>query len=151
MTRIDVTATVPVATASLDDPETFLPAPARPAGPDRWVVGFVVGPFHHEGVVTLGPTWRTEGRTGRSIAWTPASDEHDALPYGSLMPAVQGVLVLEGDTLGLHVQYTPAAGLVGRILDPVLRPAARRSVAHLLHDVAVRMRGAEVVAPGGAA
>ena len=149
MTRIDVSATVPVATASLDDPETFLPRPARPAGPDRWVVEFVVGPFRHEGVVTLGPTWRSDGRTGRSIAWAPATDDHDALPYATLMPSVQGVLVLEGSDVGLHVQYTPAAGLAGRVLDPALRPLARRSVAHFLHDVARRMRGAVVGPPGG--
>ncbi len=150
MTRIDVTATVPVATASLDDPEHFLPAPARPAGPGRFVVDFAVGPFHHEGVVTLGPTWRTEGRAGRSIAWAPAADEQDALPYESLMPDVQGVLVLEGEVLGLHVRYTPAGGFAGRLLDPLLRPLARRSVAHLLHDIAARMRDEVPTAPGGA-
>ena len=150
MTRIDVTATVPVATASLDDPEQFLPAPARPAGPDRFVVEFVVGPFRHEGVVTLGPTWRTEGRAGRSVAWTPAVEEQDALPYESLMPDVHGVLVLEGDVVGLHVQYTPAGGVVGRIVDPVLRPVARRSIARFLHDVAARMRVGVPTAPGGA-
>lgn len=150
MTRIDVTATVPVASASLDDPEAFLPAPARPAGPDRWVVTFVVGPFHHEGVVSLGPTWRTEGRVGRSITWAPAADEHDALPYESLMPAVSGVLVLEGDVLGLHVHYTPpAARVVGRVIDPVLRPVAHRSIARFLHDVAARMHDDVRTTPAG--
>ena len=150
MTRIDVTATVPAATASLDDPEQFLPAPARPAGPGRFVVDFAVGPFHHEGIVTLGPTWRTDGRAGRSVAWTPAVGEQDALPYESLMPDVQGALVLEGDVLALRVTYTPAGGVVGRVVDPVLRPMARRSVGRFLRDVAARM-GAEVPsAPAGA-
>ena len=150
MTRIDVTATVPVATARLDDPELFLPAPARPAGPGRYVVEFTVGPFRHEGVVTLGPTWRTEGRAGRSVAWVPVVDDQDALPYERLVPDVQGVLVLEGDQLALHVQYTPAGGVLGRMVDPVLRPVARRSAARFLDDIAARMRDEVPSAHGGA-
>lgn len=151
MTRIDATATVPAASASLDDPEAFLPAPARPTGPDRWVVDFAVGPFHHEGIITLGPIWRTKGRVGRSVSWAATTDDHDALPYDRLMPTVRGVLVLEDDVLGLHVRYEPAAGPLGRVVDPVLRPMARRSVARFLDHVAARLRTGLGTAPEGAA
>lgn len=139
MTQIDVTAAVPVATASLADPERFLPPPARPAGPGRWAVEFTVGPFRHEALVSLGPMWRSDSRTGRAIRWAPYVDEHDALPYESLMPSVHGVLVLEEGVVGLHVQYTPAAGVLGRGIDMVLRRFAKASVSRFLHGVAQAM------------
>lgn len=140
MTRIDVTATVPATSASLDDPEAFLPAPARPAGPDRWVVNFAIGPFHHEAVVELGPVWRTEGRVGRSIAWAASVEDHDAMPYERLTPPVHGAMVLEGGTVALRADYTPRAGVAGRVVDLVLRPVARRSVRWFIDAVAARMR-----------
>ena len=148
MTQIDVTAAVP-ATASLADLERFLPPPARPAGPDRWVVEFAVGPFHHEAVVTLGSMWRTDDRTGRSIQWVSNVDDHDTLPYEALMPTVHGMLVREGETVGLHVRYEPAAGVLGRLVDPVLRPAARSSIRGFLYDVARAMRAEASVPAGG--
>ena len=148
MTQIDVTAAVP-ASASLADPERFLPSPARPAGPDRWVVEFAVGPFHHEAVVTLGSTWRTDDGIGRSIQWMSNVDDRDTLPYEALMPTVQGMLVLDGETLALHVRYEPAAGVVGRLVDPVLRPLARSSVRDFLHEVARAMRAGATVPAGG--
>lgn len=148
MTQIDVTAAVP-ATATLADPEVFLPAPARPAGPWRWLVDFVVGPMRHRGLVTLGPVWRTDGREGRSIRWSPARDAHDALPYDALMPEVHGVLVLEEGELGLHVHYTPGAGVVGRGLDVLLRPVARASIRRFVRDVARRLQGSVPAGAGG--
>ena len=149
MTQVDATVPVPP-TASLDDPTAFLPDPARPAGPDRWAVDFQVGPFHHEGLVTLGPLWRSDTRTGRAIRWSSARDEHDALPYEVLMPSVHGVLVLEDGVLGLHVQYTPAAGAVGRATDLALRPVARLSVRRFLRSVAAQLRASTPAVPGGA-
>lgn len=148
MTEIDVTAQVPVATASLADPEAFLPPPARPAGPGRWVVDFSVGPFHHEALVTLGPMWRSAGRSGRAIQWSPTVDDHDALPYRSLMPSVAGELLLEDGTVGLHVHYTPAIGVLGRLVDPLLRPFARQSVTRFLHEVTRALQG-QVPTPAG--
>lgn len=149
MTQVDVTVPVPP-TATLDDPTEFLPDPARPAGPERWAVDFQIGPFHHEGLVTLGPLWRSEDRTGRSIRWSSARDEHDALPYDVLMPAVHGVLVLEDGELGLHVHYTPSAGPLGRATDLALRPVARRSVRRFLRSVAAQFRASTAAVPGGA-
>lgn len=140
MTRIDVSASVPVASASLDDPEAFLPTPARPAGPDRWIVDFAVGPLHHEALVEVGPLWRTEGCVGRAVAWVANAEEHDAVPYERLTPRVHGALVLEGDTLALRVVYTPRAGVLGRAVDLALRPVARRSVRWFVDAVAERMR-----------
>lgn len=148
MTRIDATAVVP-ATATLSDAEAFLPPPARPAGPWRWKVDFAVGPLRHRGLVTLGPVWRTEGREGRPIRWVAARDEHDALPYEALMPEVDGVLVLEDGRLGLHVHYTPGAGMVGRGLDVALRPVARASIRRFVQDVARRLQGPVPVGTGG--
>lgn len=150
MTRFDETATVPAASASLDAPEAFLPAPARPAGPDRWIVDFAVGPFHHEAVVELGPVWRTEGRVGRAIAWAAAAEDHDAMPYERLTPRVHGVLGLEGDTLVLRVVYEPRAGVVGRVVDPVLRPVAHRSVRWFVDAVAARMHAQAATGTGEA-
>lgn len=140
MTRLDATATVPAASASLDDPEAFLPAPARPAGPDRWVVEFAVGPFHHEALVELGPVWRTEGRVGRAIAWAAAAEDHDAVPYERLTPRVHGAIVLEDGAVALRVTYRPRGGALGRAIDLVLRPVARRSVRWFVDAVATRMR-----------
>lgn len=151
MTRIDVTATVPATSASLDDPGAFLPAPARPAGPDRWVVDFAVGPFHHEAVVELGPMWRTEGRVGRSIAWVASAEDHDAMPYERLTPRVHGALLLEGDTLALRADYTPRAGALGRAVDLALRPVARRSVRWFVDAVAARMRAPATAEQGESA
>lgn len=68
MTRIDVSARTTAATPSLSEPERFLPAPARPAGPDRWTSDLTIGPFHHEAVLTVGPMWRSGPRCGRAIA-----------------------------------------------------------------------------------
>lgn len=147
MTQIDVTAPVPTS-ASLAEPESFLPAPARPSGPYRWRVDFTVGPFHHPGLVTLGPVWRTEERQGRPIRWTSARDEHDALPYESLVPEVHGVLVVDDGELGLHVHYTPGAGVLGRVLDLVLRPLARTSIRRFHREVARRLNGSVPVAAG---
>lgn len=147
MTQIDVTAVVPAA-ASLSDPHTFMPPPARPSGPHRWMVDFTVGPLRHRGLVTLGPVWRKDGREGRSIRWVSARDVHDALPYESLMPEVHGVLVLEDGRLGLHVHYTPGAGVLGRCIDLALRPVARSSVRRFAREVARRLRAAAPVRTG---
>lgn len=136
MTRIDVSAHTSAATPSLSEPESFLPAPARPAGPDRWVVDLAVGPFHHEAVLTVGSLWRSEGRSGRPIAWEAARRDGDVLPYEAMMPVAHGMLVLDGQRLTLRATYTPAAGRAGRVVDPVLRPIARRSIAAFCRDVA---------------
>lgn len=135
MTRIDVHARTTSATPSLDDPEAFLPAPARPAGPDRWIVDLAIGPFRHEAVLTVGPVWRSDMRCGRAIAWEPAVRDHDVLPYESFMPHVHGALVLEGQHLRLRASYTPSGGWFGRIVDPILRPIARRSIRTFLREV----------------
>ncbi len=136
MTRIDVSARTTAVAPSLSEPERFLPAPARPAGPDRWTVDLTIGPFHHEAVLTVGPMWRSDTRSGRAIAWEAAVRDHDALPYERLMPHVHGALVLEGQDLRLRAIYTPSGGWIGRLVDPVLRPIARRSVATFLREVA---------------
>lgn len=139
MTRIDVSAQTSAVAPSLSDPERFLPSPARPAGPERWIVDLAIGPFHHEAVLTVGPMWRSDTRSGRSIAWEPAVRDHDVLPYESLMPQVHGALVLEGQHLRLRAIYTPSGGWIGRLVDPILRPLARRSIRAFLRDVAHAM------------
>lgn len=149
MTRIDVSAQIDAAAPSLSEPEGFLPAPGRPAGPDRWTVELAVGPFRHEAVLTVGPLWRSDGRTGRPIAWEPARLDRDLLPYESLMPVVHGMLVLEGQCLTLRAHYTPAAGRVGRLIDPILRPIARRSIAAFCRDVARTIEAGVPAAQGG--
>lgn len=135
MTSIDASAQTAAAAPSLSEPERFLPGPARPAGPDRWIVDLAIGPFHHEAVLTVGPMWRSDTRCGRAIAWQPAVRDHDVLPYESLMPQVHGALVLEGQHLRLRATYTPSGGWIGRLIDPVLRPLARRSVHTFLREV----------------
>lgn len=135
MTRIDVNAQTTTVAPSLSDPERFLPAPARPAGPDRWIVDLAIGPFHHEAVLTMGPMWRSDTRCGRSIAWEPAVRDHDVLPWESLMPQVHGALVLEDRQLRLRAIYTPSGGWIGRLVDPLLRPIARRSIRTFLREV----------------
>jgi hypothetical protein len=149
MTEIHARAPVAGDEASLVDPASFLPAPARPAGPGRWAVDFAVGPFHHEAVVALGPVWRTEGREGRGISWRSQHDAHDALPYESLFPSVEGVLVLEDGHVSVHVHYTPGAGLLGRAVDPLLRPVARSSVTQFVADVAGRLAPTTATSGGG--
>lgn len=136
MTRIDVSAHLSAAAPSLSEPERFLPTPARPAGPDRWAVDLTFGPFHHEAVLTVGSLWRSEGRSGRPISWEPARRDADVVPYEAVMPVVHGMLVLDGQYLTLRANYTPAAGRVGRLIDPILRPIARRSIATFCRAVA---------------
>lgn len=115
MTRIDVTATVPVAAASLDDPERFLPSPARPSGPGRFVVDFAIGAFHHEGVVTLGPTWRTEGRAGRrAVAAEGADHEVTGSASGAAMQAEMERLMQE--SIGAFPAETEGTGAA--LLEP---------------------------------
>lgn len=149
MTRIDVSAPITAAAPSLSEPEGFLPAPRRPAGPDRWTVDLAVGPFHHEAVLTVGPLWRSDGRTGRPIGWEPARRDGDLLPYETVMPVVHGMLVLDGARLVLRVHYTPAAGRAGRLLDPFLRPIARRSIAAFCRDVARTINAHAPTTSGG--
>lgn len=149
MTRIDVSAQIAAVAPSLGEPEWFLPAPGRPAGPDRWTVDLAVGPFHHEAVLTIGPLWRSDGRTGRPIAWQPARRDGDLLPYEALMPKVHGMLVLDGQRLALRAHYTPAAGRLGRLIDPVLRPIARRSIDAFCRQVARTIDARVPVTPGG--
>lgn len=149
MTRIDVSAQINAAAPSLSEPERFLPPPARPAGPDRWTADLAVGPFHHEAVLTVGPLWRSDGRAGRPIAWQPARRDGDLLPYESLMPVVHGMLVLDGHCLTLRAHYTPAAGRVGRLIDPILRPIARWSIAAFCRDVARTIEDRVPVSTGG--
>ncbi len=149
MTRIDVSAPIAAAAASLREPEQFLPAPARPAGPDRWVVDLAVGPFHHEAVLTVGSLWRSEGRSGRPVAWEPARRDGDVLPYEAMMPVVHGMLLLDGRRLSLRAHYTPGAGRAGRLIDPILRPIARRSIAAFCRDVARTMDAHVPTTAGG--
>ncbi len=149
MTRIDVSAPITAAAASLSEPEQFLPAPGRPAGPDRWTVDLAVGPFHHEATLTVGSLWRSEDRAGRPIAWEPARRDRDLLPYEAVMPVVHGMLVLEGTRLVLRAHYTPSAGRVGRLIDPFLRPIARRSIAAFCRDVARQIDAQVLTTPGG--
>lgn len=149
MTRIDVSAQTAAAVPSLSEPEAFLPPPARPAGPDRWTVDLAVGPFHHEAVLTVGPLWRAGGRSGRSIAWEPAKRDRDLLPYENVMPTVHGVLVLDGRQVSLRAHYTPSGGRAGRLIDPVLRPVARRSIAAFLRDVVDRIDAQVPTTTGG--
>lgn len=149
MSRIDVSAPTSAIAPSLADPARFLPSPTRPCGPDRWLVPLSVGPFRHEAVVTVGPMWRTDGRTGRSVQWAPAVTEHDVLPYEALMPAVHGVLVLEAGQVHLQVHYSPVAGVLGRVVDVVLRPVARASVARFARDIADAMAASPSTTTGG--
>lgn len=139
MTRIEVQADCPGRARSLEDPASFLPAPARPSGPDRWSCRLAVGPLRHPAMVTLGPLWRDGELVGRPITWVAAPEPGDPLPWEHLTPSVHGVLSLDGDHVVLRAAYVPPAGIVGRALDLVLGRVARRSMAWFVRDVAGRL------------
>lgn len=137
MTRMELDVVLPVA-ASLIDPGRFLPDPARPAGPGRWVVEFAFGPFRHDAVVTLGPAWRTPRGVCRAIAWEPAPRDTDTMPWARMMPRVHGELATESGRLHLRVDYDPRVAVLGRVVDVLLRPWARASMRAFVEVVAVR-------------
>ncbi len=122
-----------------EDPVNYLPPPARPAGPDRWICCLAVGPWHHDAVVTVGGRWRDGDRIGHAIAWEAMPESGDPLPWEVLTPPVHGMLWLQGDRVVLRASYVPPAGVVGRLVDLALQPVARRSMLQFVRDVADRL------------
>lgn len=137
-----------IAEALADDPDFWLPATARRAGPSRW----------HEGTWTVevrglgsrrqvrcevGHVWRTGQSVWRHLEWTPVSTDADVLP-ASMLPTLVGeigVAVSGADaSLVFSGHYDVPAGHVGVVLDVVgLGRVARRTVTHFLAQISVEL------------
>lgn len=126
-----------------DDPGTWLPAPARPAGPGRWRVRLRAGPAHKVVVVTVGGVWRSGETWSRPLDWEPADDRDALVPTSRWLPTFHGTLAVTETTdqaaLTLRGTYVPPLGVAGTGID-----------AAGLHRVAISTAGAFLDAVGDA-
>jgi len=147
VTRLDVHLATPHAHGISDDPVSWLPAPARPAGNQQWSTTLRVGPLHRLVTVSIGPLVRDGDRQIRLIRWVPGERPGDILPFEVLLPSFTGELVAEPDGLQLVGTYAPPAAWFGRVADVALRNAAVHTANDLLHDIVEEM--AAVATTGG--
>jgi hypothetical protein len=139
VTKLDVRLTAPYAARIGDDPASWLPAPARPAGNQQWSTTLRVGPLHRQVIVSVGPLVRDGDRKIRLIQWVPGERPGDILPFEVLLPSFTGELVAERDELHLVGTYEPPAAWLGRVADVAMRNAAMRTGNDLLHDIVEAM------------
>lgn len=130
------------------DPRTWLPAPARPAGPGAWTVDLAAGPLHRAVVVRVGRPWVLGASVWRTVTWDPQADEGDIGPLDRLLPTFEGEIgVVAGDyrvLLRLRGGYRPPGGLLGAAVDAaVLHRGAADTASRFCADVAARLKTAE--------
>lgn len=123
----------------------WLPAPARPAGPDAWVITIGVSRLQRRVTVAVGDPWRVEHAIWRALIWTPMSEQDDLVPLEGRLPGFAGEIGLhvpEDGPPGLMLdgRYTPPGGLAGQVADRVLlHRVATRTARRLLTEIAARL------------
>ena len=146
--RLDASTLVPepataVRTRFVDSPGSWLPPPARPAGPSRWLVDLHAGLVTHPAVCTVGAPWHRDGLCWRRLRWEPADDE-DRARTRTRLPRLEGELGLDTSRvparLVLRAGYVPPGGVLGGTADLLaLRLVARLTARRFLADVAARL------------
>lgn len=103
------------------DPGSWLPAPARPAGPYRWSVTLEAGALHRDAIVEVGEVWSIETVDTRAMRWwgePPTREPGLAVRY---LPVFTGGISLRRGVGELQVQvagqYEPPGGPLGTVLD----------------------------------
>jgi hypothetical protein len=139
MTRLDVRQVTVDAHRIEQDPGTWLPAPARPAGHQTWTTTLRIGPLHRQVTIMVNSVVRDGDRSVRLISWSPGERPGDILPFEVLLPSFTGELVAEEDELRVVGTYEPPAAWLGQVADVALRNAAMHTVQHLLHDIVEAM------------
>lgn len=124
------------------DPQSWLPAPARPRGVDRWTVDLAAGRVHRRVACGIGLPWVVGRALSRAVTWEPVAEPDELIGAASALPTLRGKVWLLPEAgeaaIELEGSYRPPAGLLGATVDrAVLHRVAEATGTWFVREIAV--------------